>query len=299
LIISIITPCLNRVEFIAEAVESVRQQDYPDVEHIVIDGGSTDGTLERLAGYPRLQVHSGPDQGIYDALNKGIHLAQGEVVGFLNSDDLYEPHIFGEIGETFEKNPGVEAVVGGASIFYHDSQLERKTLAEFPCVPQHELLARATQGAPIFNAWFFRTRLLDELGGFDAHYRYAADRDLLIRMALRNKSYTSLAQPFYQYRMHPGSYTLSGQESGEAEFMFETRALAEEYLRRKGLSAEQRKCFRVWHSQIGMEQVITAVHKKAFFRAVHYALVGLRQDPGFSWMLVKEFVRRLASLVQK
>jgi hypothetical protein len=157
-------------------------------------------------------------------------------------------------------------------------------------------LMRTTQGAPVFNAWFFRRRLLDELGGFDLRYRFAADRDLLIRMAFQNRSYQSIEQTFYHYRMHPGSYTLSGQESGEAEYMFETRALAENYLRLKRLAPTERKHFKAWHSQIVMEQIITAVHKKAFHRAIGYLLVGLRYNFGLSKIFMEEFMGWLSKI---
>jgi glycosyltransferase involved in cell wall biosynthesis len=282
LLISIITPCLNRAGFVAEAVESVRRQDYPYVEHIVMDGGSTDGTIEVLGNYPHLLVFSQPDAGIYDALNKGIRLARGEALGFLNTDDLYEPGIFGSVAKTFMDNPEIDALVGGASIFYEKSNGERVTAAIFPRIAQNELLVGATQGAPIFNAWFFRKRLFDELGIFETPYRYVADRDFLIRMAFHARSYASLDRTFYHYRMHPGSYTLSGQDSGEAEFMFECRALAERYIRLDGISPKALKCLKDWHSQITADQIITAWRRRAFRRISGYILTGLRYNY-FGW----------------
>jgi glycosyltransferase involved in cell wall biosynthesis len=297
LLITIITPCLNRAAFLAEAVESVRDQDYPHVEHIIMDGGSTDGSLELLGRYPHLRVYSQPDKGIYDALNKGIRLSQGDVIGFLNTDDCYAPGIFSMVAKAFTENPQIDAAGGGASIFSGIPHGERATLMEFPCVPQNELLARATLGAPVFNAWFFRTRLLHELEGFDLRYRYAADRDLLIRMAFRNISYASIDRTFYHYRMHPGSYTLSGQESGEAEFMFETRALAENYLHGKQFGSIERNTFKAWHSQIMMEQILTAVHKKAFHRAAGYLLIGLRHNLGLSFIFAQETINRIFAMV--
>lgn len=297
--ISIITPCLNRALFISDAIESVQQQDYAYVEHIIMDGGSTDGSLGVLGRYSHLQVHSQVDEGIYDALNKGIRLAHGDVFGFLNTDDHYEPGILGAIAKAFVENPQVSAVVGGASIFLENSSGERETLMEFPCVASGEILMRATVGAPVFNAWFFRRQLLEELGGFDLSYRYVADRDLLIRMAFQGYSYASIDLSFYHYRMHSGSYTLSGQESGEAAYMFETRALAENYLYREGLDRRQRKYFKDWHSQITMEQIITAIHKKAFYRATSYLLHGLRYNSGLANIFLREVVHRVASLISK
>lgn len=293
LVISIITPCLNRVGFIAEAVESVQQQNYTAWEHIIMDGGSTDGTLELLARYPHVRVFSQPDKGLYDALNKGLHLAVGDIIGFLNTDDLYEPAIFDLVARTFNENPQIEAVVGGSSIFYEEAGGARVTVSEFPCVPQNELLWRATLGAPIFNAWFFRRELCEKLGGFDLRYLYVADRDLLIRLALQNTAYASLDRPFYKYRMHPGSFTLSGYDSGEDAFMFESRALAERYIQMQ-TDLPASKYFRDWHSQIVNEQILTAYHKKGFLRAMRYMLVGLRYNRRWIQLFIAKFFERLS-----
>ncbi len=247
-----------------------------------MDGGSTDGTLEVLDRYPHLRVFSQPDEGIYDALNKGIHLARGEVLGFLNTDDVYEPGVFRGVAQTFIDNPEIDALVGGATIFSEKSNGARVTVAIFPCIAQNELLARATQGAPIFNAWFFRRRLFEKLGVFDTRYRYVADRDFLIRMDFQASSYASLNRTIYHYRMHPGSFTLSGQDSGEAEFMFECRDLAERYIHQRGISPSTLKCFKDWHSQITADQIITAWRKRAFRRISGYILTGLRNNY-FGW----------------
>ena len=115
-LVSIITPSFNRADLIGHAIESVLKQDYSPIEHIIIDGGSTDGTLDLLAQYPHLKVVSGPDNGMYDALNKGLKLAQGEIIGFLNTDDLYAPDMLKEIAGYFS-NAEVEAVAGRAGVF--------------------------------------------------------------------------------------------------------------------------------------------------------------------------------------
>ena len=258
-----------------------------------MDGGSTDGTLEVLHRYPHLQIYSQPDEGIYDALNKGAGLAHGNIIGFLNTDDRYEPDIFGIVVQQFSAHPEIVAVVGGASIYSENSQGERATVASFPCVPPNELLVRATQGAPIFNAWFFRKRLFEELGGFDNRYRYVADREFLIRMAFRENTFACLERTVYHYRMHPGSFTLSGQDSGEAGYMFESRALAERFLRLRSTSPETYRCFQDWHSQITAEQIRTAVHKRAFHRAFGYMLVGLRYNLGWPKVFWREAVKWL------
>ena len=109
--VSIITPSYNRAGMIETAIQSVLSQNYPEVEHIIMDGGSTDGTLEVLKKYPHLRVVSEPDQGMYDALNKGLNLAHGEIIGFLNTDDFYAPGVFAKIALQFSEKT-VDAVAG-------------------------------------------------------------------------------------------------------------------------------------------------------------------------------------------
>src|SRR5438309_5772154 len=90
-LVSVVTPSLNQGAYIEETIRSVLDQDYPRIEHIVVDGGSTDGTLEILRRYPHLTWVSEPDGGQADAVNKGFRLAEGEIFGWLNADDLYLP----------------------------------------------------------------------------------------------------------------------------------------------------------------------------------------------------------------
>src|SRR5581483_2193431 len=116
--ISVITPCMNAARYLAEAIESVLREAREDVEHIVVDGGSTDDTLKVIARYPHLKVIGGPDQGIYDALNKGLALARGAIVGILNADDRYASGAFAAIDDAFRD----ESTMGvlGQAVFFRD-----------------------------------------------------------------------------------------------------------------------------------------------------------------------------------
>src|ERR1700761_5899979 len=112
--ISIITPCLNAETSIVRAIESVRDQNYKNWEHIIVDGGSTDGTLAILAKYPHLKVRSGPDAGQADAMNKGIEMASGDIISFLNADDYYFPEAFLKVAEAFDDQ--TDFVVGNVLV---------------------------------------------------------------------------------------------------------------------------------------------------------------------------------------
>ena len=110
--ISVVTPCFNGISTIRETIESVRRQDYPEWEHIVFDGGSTDGTVKLLQEYPHLLWTSEKDEGHYHAMNKGIERATGEVVAVLNADDCYRPGALRAVGEAFAAHPDWDGLFG-------------------------------------------------------------------------------------------------------------------------------------------------------------------------------------------
>ena len=113
--VSIVTPCFNSAPFIRETIESVAAQDYPHIEHIVMDAGSTDGTLAILAEYPDLIVHSEPDRGAADAINKGLRLAHGEYLTYLNADDVLLPGAISAAVNALAEDPSLAGVYGDAS----------------------------------------------------------------------------------------------------------------------------------------------------------------------------------------
>ncbi|MDI9371864.1 MAG: glycosyltransferase family 2 protein, partial [Verrucomicrobiota bacterium] len=110
--ISVVTPSFNSIHTIRATIESVAQQDYPHVEHLVMDGGSTDGTLEILKAYPRLLWVSEKDEGHYHAMDKGTRQASGDVVAILNADDCYRPGVLREVAAAFEAHPDWDALFG-------------------------------------------------------------------------------------------------------------------------------------------------------------------------------------------
>ena len=103
--ISILTPSFNSAQYIERAIKSVMDQNYDDWEHIVVDGGSNDGTVEILKKYTHIKWISEPDRGQSDAMNKAFAMSRGDIIGYLNADDTYEPNIFKIIVEYFNNNP--------------------------------------------------------------------------------------------------------------------------------------------------------------------------------------------------
>lgn len=178
--ISIITAVYNNCDTIAQALDSVLAQMGADYELVVIDGGSTDGTLEILNRYAeRIAVLvSEPDKGIYDALNKGIQRASGDVVGFLHSDDLFaDTGVLSRIAAAFADS-GVEAVYGDLLYVRKDNpdQVVRYWRAgDF---------SRSRLGwgwMPPHPTFYVRRGVYVRLGGFDTSYRIAADYDCMLR----------------------------------------------------------------------------------------------------------------------
>jgi glycosyltransferase involved in cell wall biosynthesis len=184
--LSIVTVCRNAAATIEGAVRSVTGQTHPDVEHIVIDGASTDGTLEKLGPYrDRLaKLVSERDAGLYDAMNKGLAAASGEYVGYLNADDYYaHPGVLARIASTLE-TAKCDAAYGDLVyirpdrtdhvVRYWKSRPFRPGLVEGGWMPAH----------PTF---FVRTELLRRAGGFDTRYRYQADYELMVRLFLKER----------------------------------------------------------------------------------------------------------------
>ena len=180
-LVSIITPSFNQAQFLEETIRSVLDQDYPNLEYWIIDGGSSDGSLEiiqryaqRLAGWV-----SEPDRGQTDALNKGFGWARGEILAWLNSDDTYLPGAVSEAVQSLLQNPDVGMVYGDANLIDEHGQL----LGSFPAAQtDYARLRRGYVHIPQQSA-FFRASLWKQVGPLDPSFYFAMDYDLWVRLA--------------------------------------------------------------------------------------------------------------------
>lgn len=175
--ISIITVCYNSEPTIERAIKSVMQQDYPDVEYIVIDGGSTDGTVDIIKKYAMNIPYwvSEADQGIYDAMNKGIGRATGDVVAFLNSDDWYPENTLSEVARQFMTDE--MQILCGEMYIHQNGQITRWHVKKEKM--ERQLRFRMGFSHP---AMFVKRHLFEQYGKFDTQYQIAADYDWLLRM---------------------------------------------------------------------------------------------------------------------
>jgi hypothetical protein len=183
-LLSVVTPVLDRVSTIRECLASVARQTYPWVEHIVVDGGSTDGTtraLEEHVAERAFRWISEPDGGMYDALNKGLRMARGRFVSYLNSDDLYFP---------WSAEVAVDRLRAGADLVYGDLAILQRTEAPvafyMQFYPEFDL-RHYTHVATIGQPTVFWTRALTErIGPFDTTYRLIGDCEYWLRAATAN-----------------------------------------------------------------------------------------------------------------
>lgn len=178
--VSVITATYNSAATVSDTLRSVRDQSYPLVEHLIIDGGSKDNTMEIVAGFPHIkQICSEKDRGIYDAMNKGVKRATGDIVGILNSDDFYaSENVLREVVDTFEQS-GCDAVYGDLQYVCKDDV--SKVVRYWRSGPYQ-------QGAfkwgwmPPHPSFFVRHTLYDRCGLFNLDMKTAADYELMLRM---------------------------------------------------------------------------------------------------------------------
>lgn len=209
--ISIITVCFNSEKTIRNTIESVLSQDYHDVEYIIVDGGSTDQTMNIVREYSSIsKVISEPDDGIYDAMNKGVLSATGDIIGILNSDDLYEgSSVLSGIAVLFNKSSSIGLAFGNVVLVNPDdiSQTVRRYESRnfkpwklrFGWMPPHP-------------ATFVRRSVYQEYGMYDLSYKISSDYEIFVRWLLINRlEYAQINRTLV--RMRAGGISTSGIRS--------------------------------------------------------------------------------------
>lgn len=177
---SIITVCFNSAATVRDTLDSVNAQDHPDLEHVVIDGGSRDGTVDLVQAHKRRPgaVVSERDRGIYDAMNKGLARATGEVIGLLNADDvLAHPGVISRLAREFA-DPAVDACYGDLDYYRPDWSRAVRYWRSRPHAPG--LMLRGWM--PAHPTFYLRSELYRRHGGYDDRLRIAADFELCLRM---------------------------------------------------------------------------------------------------------------------
>ncbi|MDA3890629.1 MAG: glycosyltransferase family 2 protein [Salinivirgaceae bacterium] len=199
--ISIITPSFNQGVFVEDTILSVLNQNYPNLEYIIIDGGSTDSSVDIIQKYNDQLAYwvSEEDRGQSHALNKGFKKATGDIIAWINSDDYYLPDTLLFVAEIFEKYPDVDIIYGDVINFTGKKEFYYK-VAEFEPL---DFLSRISIHQP---GVFWRTSLLEKVGFLNETLHYAMDYDLWMRLFFSYKS-LKIDKPFAKFRMHAGSKT--------------------------------------------------------------------------------------------
>ena len=206
-LVSIVTPSHNMAQYLPKTIQSVLSQDYPRIEYIVVDGGSTDATAEILRAYDgRLRCFTGKDKGPSDAAHRGFREAAGEIFAWLNADDTYLPGAIRTGVEYLLDHPGIDVVYGeGNWIDDHDAVIRRyPTLPYDPKTLQRDCFI--CQPASFIRASSYRRC------GLDPDVNQSFDYDLWIRMAKQNFRFASIPECLANSRMHRGAKTLRERE---------------------------------------------------------------------------------------
>jgi glycosyltransferase involved in cell wall biosynthesis len=201
--ISIITPSFNQAAFLEETIRSVLLQNYPNLEYIIIDGGSNDGSVDIIRKYePWLSYWvSEPDEGQGDALNKGFKICSGDIVAWLNSDDYYWPNVLNRISKVFHKDSSLGLVFGDIQIRNNFGKLSGPI--GFRNIPSRML---QWLEIPFQPASFLRTSLIRQIGAIDHSFHYVLDVEILLR-AMANALFYYLPAPLAVFRIHRDSKT--------------------------------------------------------------------------------------------
>jgi glycosyltransferase involved in cell wall biosynthesis len=214
-LVSIVTPSFNQARFIEEALGSVRSQSYQRVEHLIVDGMSTDGTVDLLRQLPttdslvRMSWVTERDSGQSEAVNKGFKLAKGEIIGWLNSDDRYRSDCFDHVVQAFEDNPEIDIIYGDYMLVDEAGRpLEIKREIDFSrfILLYHRVLYIPT------TATFFRRRIFDEGNFLDESLQYAMDLEFFIRLSNRGYRFKHIPKIFADFRLQSESKTCSFPE---------------------------------------------------------------------------------------
>jgi glycosyltransferase involved in cell wall biosynthesis len=213
--LSIVTPSFNQAQFIEETILSVLDQNYENLEYIVIDGGSTDNSVDIIRKYEGRIAYwiSEKDRGQAHALNKGLARATGDIVAYLNSDDLYLPGAFARVIDYLNEHPQCQWLCGDTVMFGEPPEPRRVITADVPKSAGHALAWAYTAAQP---GMFWKRELLK--GGFSERWRYCFDHDLYVRLLIEGQHCEHLPATLAAYRLHATSKTVAEGSLFDREF---------------------------------------------------------------------------------
>jgi len=286
--ISIITPSYNQGQFLEETILSVLNQNYPNLEYMIIDGGSSDNSLEIINRYQHRLAYwvSEPDRGQAEAINKGFARATGDIIAFLNSDDTYVAGALHAVGHYFENHRDCRWVCGHSLMYGLTEKAPHLLKVRVPRSLAEVLFSNI---AAISTSSFWRREIAEQYGGFDVEYRYSFDMDLYARLVSNGERCEALDYPISTYRLHEDSKSVSELDS----FKREVVAVRNKYLPHTSRWRVRREMMRERRREAGrrMYEAITcwrAGNRKAGIaaglRAVGLSPLGVAMN-GAGWLL--------------
>lgn len=282
-LVSLVTPSYNQAAFLEQTIRSILYQDYPHIEYLVIDGGSSDGSIEIIQRYDHRLAFwvSEPDCGQAEAINKGLRRARGEILGWLNADDILLPGTVQLAVDTFQKQPEID-------VFY--GHLERIDAAGHrvptPNLPKDRVnfSKEFVIGECLVNqpGSFWRRSVMDRVGLLDESLHYGLDYEYWIRMALAGAVFQRVPHTVAFFRLSPASKTVSQS----AAMACEQLAILERTLKREDLSQElgispaaiQMKAQQA-KSRISLHAFYGYAGERRWAAAMQWLWRGLRHDP--------------------
>ena len=253
--ITIVTPSYNQGKFLEETIRSVILQGYENLEYFVIDGGSTDNSLEIIHKYQDYLTYwvSEPDKGQAEAINKGFNLATGDIFAFLNSDDVYLPETLAKIGKFFAEHPQIDFICGQTE-FINQESLPTQGFSELFQVEINDITM--TQTCHIAQpSTFFRASAWQKIGNFNQSLHYCFDYDFWLRAYLAGCKFSQSKEIFSQFRIHDASKTNTAYLEGKFDRDFIT--IYQSALSSTTLSLPQRKGLR---SGLGIASSLLFIH---------------------------------------
>ena len=295
--LSIITPSFNAAGTIGETLESVMAQLSNDVEHLLIDACSSDGTLEIAGKFPHLTVRSEPDRGIYDGMNKGAALASGEWLLFLQADDWLPSGALEAYCQAISVAPNAEVICGSAEAVKESSGCWSTVWAVTDGCRKKLTPENIALGEPMINARLFRKSAFEKLGGFSLEYSLASDRDFLLRAAETEVIQCELDAMTYRYRWHAGSSTMTEGNALTGKLSLENLAIAKAHLPRA--SSTSRIALRRWHDRLTIQEAMNALENFQSMDLLRAFRVGMSENPVWIGFFAAEILRSLPGFLSR
>jgi glycosyltransferase involved in cell wall biosynthesis len=283
--VSIITPSFNQGQFIERTLASVARQEGAEIEHVVIDGGSTDNTLDILTNFtPSVNWVTEKDRGQTDAVNKGIRATDGDIIGWLNSDDIYYPGAIVQVVNYFQNHPDVDVVYGKADHI----DIKDEPFEEYPTEPwdfgrlkYHCFLCQP--------AVFFRRSVVERYGLLDESLNYCMDYGYWIHLALAGATFGYLETKLAGSRIYPENKTMGSRMKVHREI--------NDMLRNLTGSVPDKWLFNYAHTVVELKMG-RAAHKRRFRIAltVHALLAAIRWNGWVSGHMMKTIIVKAFSI---